>query len=123
MGIRVLSFGFKYGLPLEIDLLIDVRFIPNPYFSAELKDLDGKDERVQRFVKNAQETHIFLDKYLSLLEYLLPLYERAGKSYLIIAVGCTGGRHRSVAIAEEIFAYLQKLNKEITVTHRDIELI
>ena len=123
MRIAVLSFGFKYGIPLETDLLIDVRFIPNPYFIPELKELDGKHEQVRQFVKKWPETHIFLAKYFALLEYLLPLYEKEGKSYLTIAVGCTGGRHRSVIIAEEIFGRLRHHKREVALTHRDIELV
>jgi UPF0042 nucleotide-binding protein len=122
MRITVLSFGFKYGIPLETDLLIDVRFIPNPYFIAELKNLNGKDEKVKKFVKKWPETKQFLKKYFSLLEYLLPLYKKEGKSYLTIAVGCTGGKHRSVAIAEELFSNFRKINGEVTLIHRDIEL-
>jgi len=122
MRISVLSFGFKYGVPLEADLLIDVRFIPNPYFMPELKKLDGKDERVQQFVTKWTETREFFEKYFALLEYLLPLYEREGKSYLTIAVGCTGGRHRSVTVAEKIFEHLREEKRELTLKHRDIEL-
>ena len=124
MRIGVLSFGFKYGIPLEADLMIDVRFIPNPYFIPELKNLDGKDERVQQFVKKWPQTHEFFEKYFSLLNYLIPHYEKEGKSYLTIAVGCTGGKHRSVTIAEEIFAHLKdNLNREVGLTHRDMELV
>ncbi len=122
MRISVLSFGFKYGVPLEADLLIDVRFIPNPYFIPELKKLDGKDDRVQQFVTKWTETREFFEKYFALLEYLLPLYEREGKSYLTIAVGCTGGRHRSVTVAEKIFEHLREEKRELTLKHRDIEL-
>ena len=122
MRISVISFGFKYGIPLEADLLIDVRFIPNPYFIPELKKLDGKDERVRRFVMKWDDTGEFLEKYFSLLEYLLPLYEREGKSYLTIAVGCTGGRHRSVTITEDIFEHLKVEKREVTLKHRDIGL-
>lgn len=122
LRITVLSFGFKYGIPLESDLLIDVRFIPNPYFIPELKNLDGKDQKVKEFVKKWPETTEFFQKYFPLLEYLIPLYEKEGKSYLTISVGCTGGRHRSVSIAEEISAYLKKLNRHISLVHRDIEL-
>lgn len=121
MRISILSFGFKYGIPLEADIVMDVRFIPNPYHSSELRDLDGMDERVQMFVKKWPQTQKFLRKYISLLEYLFPFYEKAGKSYLTIAVGCTGGRHRSVTIAEEIFAHFRHQKNEITLTHRDIE--
>jgi RNase adapter protein RapZ len=121
MRIAVLSFGFKYGIPLDADLLVDVRFIPNPFFVPELKKLDGKDEQVGRFVKSQTQTQEFLNKYFSLLEYLIPLYEKEGKAYLTIAVGCTGGRHRSVTIAEEILEHLKGLGKDVSLTHRDIE--
>lgn len=122
MHITILSFGYKYGVPLEADLMIDVRFIPNPYFIPELKKLDGMDERVQQFVIKWTETQVFMEKFLTLLAYLLPLYEREGKSYLMIAVGCTGGRHRSVTIAQKIYESLKEEKKEITLKHRDMEL-
>ena len=122
MRISVLSFGFKYGVPLEADLIVDVRFIPNPYFIPELKKLDGKNESVRRFVTKWTETREFLEKYFALIDYLLPLYEREGKSYLTIAVGCTGGRHRSVTVAEKIFEHLKEEKRELTLKHRDIEL-
>lgn len=121
MRIALISFGFKYGIPLDADLLVDVRFIPNPYFVPELKKLDGKDERVGRFVRSQTETNEFLKKYFSLLEFLIPLYEKEGKAYLTLAVGCTGGKHRSVTIAEEIVSHLTGMGKEISLTHRDIE--
>jgi UPF0042 nucleotide-binding protein len=123
MRIEVLSFGFKYGVPPESDLLVDVRFIPNPYFMPELKSLDGLDERVRQFVEKWPETHIFMKKYFSLIEYLLPLYEKEGKSYLTIAVGCTGGRHRSVTIAEELGAHISSLGAQVAINHRDIDLV
>ena len=122
MHIAILSFGFKHGLPPEAEILIDVRFIPNPYYVSELKKLDGKDVQVRKFVKKWPETQKFFEKYFSLLEHLIPLYEKEGKSDLTLAVGCTGGRHRSVVIAEEIFAYLKNLEREVSLTHRDIEL-
>jgi UPF0042 nucleotide-binding protein len=122
MRVAVLSFGFKYGVPLEADLMIDVRFIPNPYFIPELKKLDGKDDRVRRFVMKWRETREFLEKYVSLLDYLIPFYEKEGKSYLTIAVGCTGGRHRSVTVAEEIFEHLKSQKGEILLQHRDMGL-
>jgi UPF0042 nucleotide-binding protein len=122
MRISVLSFGFKYGVPTESDLLIDVRFIPNPYFIPELKRLDGMDERVRQFVKKWPETYTFLEKYFSLIKFLLPFYEKEGRSYLTISVGCTGGRHRSVTIAEEIRAYISNLGMEVNITHRDMDL-
>lgn len=123
MQIMVLSFGFKHGVPLEADMLIDVRFIPNPYFVPELKNLDGKDERVERYLNRWTEKKEFSEKYFSLLDFLIPLYEKEGKSYFTIAVGCTGGRHRSVTIAEDIYAHLSRLNRSITLKHRDIDLI
>ena len=122
MRISVLSFGFKHGIPLDADLLIDVRFLPNPHFVPELKRLDGKDERVGLFVRSHRETREFLERFFPLLEYLVPLYEKEGKAYLTIAVGCTGGKHRSVTIAEDIFARLKERKKDISLTHRDIEL-
>jgi UPF0042 nucleotide-binding protein len=123
MQVRILSFGFKYGLPLEADLLIDVRFMPNPYFVAALKKLDGKDEQVKQYIKQWPETTEFFDRYFSLIEYLLPLYEKEGKAYLTLAVGCTGGRHRSVVIAEEMLVHLKGMGREVTLTHRDIGLV
>jgi len=123
MRIAVLSFGFKHGIPLDADLVIDVRFIPNPHFVPELRKLDGRDERVSQFVKKQAETQEFFTKYFSLLEVLIPLYEKEGKSYLTIAVGCTGGKHRAVAIAEEIHGFLKGLKREASLTHRDIELV
>ncbi len=123
MHVTILSFGFKHGLPSEANLLIDVRFISNPYYISELKDLDGKDARVQEFVLNTPEAKAFLEKYFSLIEYLIPFYEKEGKSNLTLAFGCTGGRHRSVVIAEEIFARLNARGLETTLTHRDIELV
>ncbi|UCG81195.1 MAG: RNase adapter RapZ [Desulfobacterales bacterium] len=120
--VHVLSFGYKYGIPHDADLVIDVRFLPNPYFVPELKRLDGMAPEVQAFVKRWDETQIFLKKYLDLLDYLIPLYEKEGKSYLTVAVGCTGGKHRSVVIADEIFQYLNHKTDHINLVHRDIEL-
>ncbi len=121
--INIISFGFKYGIPSEADLVIDVRFLPNPYFVPGLKDLDGRSPQVQDFVKRWDETQVFLKKYLNLLDFLIPLYEKEGKSYLTIGVGCTGGRHRSVAIACEVSGYLKEKLEYTHLTHRDIELV
>jgi UPF0042 nucleotide-binding protein len=120
--LHILSFGFKHGIPLEADLVVDVRFLPNPYFIPELKELDGTSRQVEAFVKKWDETRTFLTKYLNLLDFLTPLFEKEGKSYLTIAIGCTGGRHRSVVVAREIFQYLKKKLDRIHLTHRDIEL-
>lgn len=122
MNIYVLSFGYKYGIPHDADLVIDVRFLPNPYFVQELRNLDGTSPQVKRYMDKWKATHIFVEKYLDLLHYLIPLYEKEGKSSLTIAVGCTAGRHRSVSIAKDIFQELKKTRDLITLTHRDIEL-
>ncbi len=120
--VQVLSFGYKHGIPYDADLVIDVRFLPNPYFVPELSGLDGTALGVQAFVKKWDETQIFLKKYLDLLDYLIPLYKKEGKSYLTVAVGCTGGRHRSIVVADEIFQHLKKKIDRINLVHRDIEL-
>ncbi|MDD2388946.1 MAG: RNase adapter RapZ [Desulfobacterales bacterium] len=121
MQINVLSFGFKYGIPREADLVIDVRFLSNPFFIPELKPLNGESPEIQNFVLNNPETRIFLQKYLDLLDFLIPLFEKEGKAYLTIAVGCTGGRHRSVTIAKAIYKHLLSGQHTINITHRDIE--
>jgi len=120
MTINTMSFGYKYGIPHEADLIMDVRFLANPYFIPELKDLDGETEEVKTFILEKDTTRVFLQKYLELLEYLIPFYEKEGKSYLTIAIGCTGGKHRSVAIAAEIHKYLGGKRK-IGIVHRDKE--
>jgi UPF0042 nucleotide-binding protein len=120
MYIKIVSFGFKYGIPHDADVIIDVRFLPNPYFVSELKALDGETQQVKNFVSQNKETRIFLDKYLDLLDYLIPLYEKEGKAYLTLAVGCTGGRHRSVVIAQAIYEHINASELQIEMTHRDI---
>jgi UPF0042 nucleotide-binding protein len=122
MKIYILSFGYKYGIPYDADIVIDVRCLPNPHFVEELKNLNGKSREVKQFMDGQKETQEFLNRYLDLLFYLIPLYEKEGKSALTIAVGCTAGRHRSVSIAETLFEELKKNNTIITVTHRDIGL-
>jgi UPF0042 nucleotide-binding protein len=122
LEVHVLSFGFKYGIPHEADLIIDVRFLPNPHFVSELRSLDGTSPEVIEFVGRGEETQVFLEKYLDLLDYLIPLYEKEGKSYLTASVGCTGGRHRSVVIAGKIYEHLKGKVDRINLTHRDIEL-
>lgn len=121
MRINVLSFGYKYGIPYDADLIIDVRFLENPFFVPELKDLDGEAEETKKYVLNINNARIFLEKYLDLLDYLIPLYEKEGKAYLTIAVGCTGGRHRSVTIVRSIFEHIKKLGKQVEIIHRDID--
>lgn len=122
MKINILSFGFKYGIPHDADLIMDVRFLLNPYFVPELKALDGKNENVKNYILNNDEARRFFKKYLDLLDYLIPMYEKEGKSYLTIAVGCTGGRHRSVTITEAVFEQIKKPDMQIIITHRDIDL-
>ncbi len=121
MKVNVLSFGFKYGLPSEADMVADMRFLANPYFVPALKNLDGESPRVRDFVLATPEAGTFLEKYLNLLDYLVPLYKKEKKAYLTIAVGCTGGRHRSVVIARKIFEHLNQKGMLPGIIHRDID--
>lgn len=121
MKINLLSFGFKYGIPTDADLVIDMRFLANPFFIPELKALDGRSKEVRDFILETAQAKNFLKKYLNLLEYLIPLYTLEGKAYLTIAVGCTGGRHRSVAIATAIADHLSQRDFEPRIIHRDID--
>jgi UPF0042 nucleotide-binding protein len=119
--ISVVSFGFRYGVPGDADLVFDVRFLPNPHFVQRLRPFSGKDPKVARYIKSFPQTGQFLRRIESLLAYLIPHYIREGKSYLTVALGCTGGRHRSVAMAEEIRADLQKRGYATKVVHRDLD--
>ncbi len=119
--INIVSFGFKYGIPNDADLVMDMRFLTNPYFEPHLKELDGESNAVKKFILSNSETIIFLEKYLDLLEYLIPLYKRENKAYLTFAIGCTGGRHRSVAIARNIYEHLTKKGLNPGLIHRDID--
>ncbi len=119
MTTRIVSFGFKNGLPVDADIVIDVRFLPNPHFVPELKPLTGLDAAVSDWVLRQEEAQLFLAKTMPLLEFLIPRYQREGKATVTIAIGCTGGRHRSVALGEAIAARLGKL-RVVTVKHRDI---
>ena len=121
MRIQIVSFGFKHGVPLDVDLVIDVRFLVNPYFVAELKHLDGEDPKIKNFILSNEDTQTFLNKYLDLLDYLIPMYEKEGKAYLTVAIGCTGGRHRSVTIARTIFDHIRKTRNQTEIVHRDID--
>lgn len=120
LRVDLVSFGFKYGLPRSLDLLMDVRFLQNPYFVQELREYSGEDPKVQDFVLNHPETGIFIRKYCDLLDYLLPLYKKEGKAYLTIGIGCTGGRHRSVVIASYLFRYLEGKVGRLGIHHRDL---
>ena len=121
LHVQVVSFGHKHGVPRQIDLLFDVRHLPNPYFVPELKHLPGSDKRVVNFLDNQEEVHETSRRFTDLLAYLLPLYKREGKSYLTIGVGCTGGRHRSVKLANDIGKFLKKKGYEVNVSHRDVQ--
>jgi len=120
MTVHLQSFGYRYGIPLESDLLMDVRFLPNPYFVWELREFSGLDPLVRKYVVDREETRRFLDKFTDMLEFLLPEYKREGKSYLTISTGCTGGKHRSVAITEELRKFFADKNVIVKITHRDI---
>ena len=120
LAITVLSFGFKHGLPVECDLVFDLRFLPNPHFVEELRPKTGLDEPVQQFVLGLPESARFLSLFGQMAEFILPMYEREGKSYLTIGIGCTGGKHRSVAMAETIAQRLAARNWKVNVRHRDV---
>jgi UPF0042 nucleotide-binding protein len=121
MTISLLTFGFKFGIPYEADLLFDVRFLRNPNFVDDLKPLTGEDRRVQAYVLDDPDAVAFLDQLEAMLKLLLPLYERERRSYLTIAIGCTGGRHRSVAIAARLRDRLVALGRESVLRHRDLQ--
>jgi UPF0042 nucleotide-binding protein len=121
LQVSVVSFGFKHGLPLDVDSVFDVRFIPNPHYDDALRPLSGRDEPVRRFVLEQPATRDFLDRVEELFAALIPAYRNEGKSYLTIAVGCTGGRHRSVVIAEAFGLRLANRGVQARVAHRDIE--
>ena len=119
--VSVVSFGFRYGIPADADLVFDVRFLPNPHFVPRLRPFSGKDRRVARYIHSFPQTGEFLRRIESLLAYLIPHYLHEGKSYLTVALGCTGGRHRSVALAEVIRRWLQKKGYSAKVVHRDLD--
>ncbi|MBF0557178.1 MAG: RNase adapter RapZ [Nitrospirae bacterium] len=122
MNVTIISFGFKHGAPQDLDLLFDVRFLPNPYFIAELKPLKGTDSAVAEFVLKHDETVEFFAHVTGLLDFLLPHYMKEGRSYLTIGIGCTGGRHRSPAIVEQLAKGLDsKFNLSVNIVHRDID--
>ena len=120
MRINFLSFGFKYGLPIDCDLVMDVRFLPNPHHNAELRPLTGKDSKIADFVLGRPETAQFIDKYTDLLSFLIPRYISEGKAYLNVGIGCTGGKHRSVVLAETFTKRVQVSNCVVGAQHRDL---
>lgn len=121
MTVNVVSFGFRYGIPADADLVIDIRFLPNPYFVDSLKWLDGTDAGVKRFVLESAETKGFLERLRDFLSYLIPLYWKEGKSYLTIALGCTGGKHRSVVLADILSGEIGSDMVTVRSRHRDVQ--
>jgi RNase adapter protein RapZ len=120
MRVQVVSFGHKYGAPRDLDLLFDVRHLPNPHFVPELRQLSGHDRRAVAYIKSSAETEETLRRFNELLDYLLPLYRREGKSYVTVGVGCTGGRHRSVMVANALARRLRKAGFDAAALHRDV---
>ncbi len=120
--INIISFGFKYGIPEDSDLVFDVRFLPNPFYIKELKDLTGNDLDVKNYVLKFELSHKFLDKVLDLINFLIPNYIHEGKNQLVISIGCTGGKHRSVTIANEIYKKLLDSGRNVFINHRDIKI-
>ncbi len=121
--VTIISFGYKYSLPMDADLVFDVRFLPNPHYVEHLRSLPGHDQEVYNYLWKWSVTHKFFQKLVDLLEFLLPHYVKEGKSHLVIAVGCTGGRHRSVAVAEETARFLEDKGFRLSVEHRDLQKV
>ncbi|EFO7247226.1 RNase adapter RapZ [Listeria monocytogenes] len=119
-NVQLMSFGFKYGIPIDADLVFDVRFLPNPHYIDKMRPLTGLDEDVYEYVMKWPETQTFLDKLVDLLMFTLPFYKREGKTQLVIAIGCTGGQHRSVALTEFVGKAIQQ-KYETTISHRDMK--
>jgi UPF0042 nucleotide-binding protein len=120
LTISLVSFGYKYGIPLDADLVFDVRFLPNPFYIPELKELNGYDDKVKTYVFSNPPTEGFLSRFYDFINYLIPYYQREGKSYLVVAIGCTGGKHRSVALVEKIKENLER-NYTVYAKHRDLK--
>ena len=120
MHVNVLSFGFKNGIPVEADLLVDVRFMPNPYYIEELKRKTGLDDAVRDYVFSFSQTNDFMTRMKDMLSFLLPLYSEEGKTVLVLAIGCTGGHHRSVAVAHALAEFIEQAGYPVTEIHRDI---
>ncbi len=118
--INLTSFGYRYGLPPDADIVLDVRFLPNPYFVENLKNFDGNDKKIEDYVLGWEESRTFLQELFKMAEFLIPLYEKEGKSYLNIALGCTGGKHRSVVMLNQLGKFLKEKNYLINLNHRDI---
>jgi UPF0042 nucleotide-binding protein len=121
LKVSLISFGYKYGVPRDADVVLDVRFLPNPHWVQDLRPLLGSDERVRRYVMEQKAYGEFMDRLLALLDFVVPGYVAEGKSYLTVAVGCTGGRHRSVVVADELAAFFRERGLPASVEHRDVE--
>ena len=121
MTVQCMSFGFKYGFPAEADLMLDVRCFPNPYYIPELKEKTGLDRTVREFVLGSEDTRRFLANLTTMLDHLLPLYAGEGRTRLVVAIGCTGGKHRSVTVAGQLAAHIETLGYRATIQHRDID--
>lgn len=124
LNVLVMSFGFKYGIPADADLVFDVRFLPNPFYIPSLRPLTGQDMAIQEYVLKYDDAHIFIEKTSDLISFLIPRYIEEGKTALVIAIGCTGGKHRSVVLSREIYKALEKNNDGsfgLSIFHRDIE--
>jgi UPF0042 nucleotide-binding protein len=119
-NVNIVSFGFKYGVPAEADLLFDVRFLPNPFFEERLRSLDGRTKEVQAFLTDSSLTGEFMERLEGFMDFLIPQYAAEGKTYLFVALGCTGGKHRSVALAERLGQYLSQRHIPCSVSHRDL---
>lgn len=120
--INIMSFGFKHGIPADVDLVFDVRFLPNPYYVDELKRKTGNDKEVQDYVMACQESHVFLEKLMDMLQFLVPNYIKEGKYRLVVAIGCTGGKHRSVTLANELYQRMKNQGDYgMTIFHRDVD--
>lgn len=121
LQISIISFGYKYGVPESMDIVMDVRFLPNPFYNDKLKNLDGRDDRVIDFVLCREETKKFIHIFKNLLDFLIPNYMAEGKSYLGIGIGCTGGKHRSIVISDKIYEHLKSEGYSVKIFHRDID--
>lgn len=121
--VRIVSFGFKFGTPVDADMVLDVRFLKNPHFETDLRPLSGLDDAVRRYVLETDDAKGFLERTRSLLDFCLPRFEREGKSYVTIAVGCTGGRHRSVVIGQRLAEFVNELGLPVDVMHRDVDRV
>lgn len=121
LKVQIVSFGHKFGNPLDLDLLFDVRHLPNPYFDSSLRDYTGENPKIVKFLEKQPEVRETIDRFSDMINYLLPFYRKEGKSYLTIGIGCTGGRHRSVMVANKLRDSLKKADYKVSVVHRDMQ--